>query len=363
MAPANDSQCMVRPHDDYRSTDHTELVDRTSIYMVRAFITCVVTPTLPAVMATVLGWPAFAMLGRGALIAAIAASVIVGIIQVGKKRERDVALNAMTQQVDELVGSPNMSTSLWSCRVNGELSELNQRLKSLVVCSVTAMTSLETAAAAKVEPSDTVEETRRRNLSHLTSLQSISVALEEMTAIVTETARSAADASDLAHGAEKSANNGSASMQRMVEAMGEIEDSSTEISRIIKVIDDIAFQTNLLALNAAVEAARAGEAGKGFAVVAEEVRNLAQRSAEAARNTSALIAAASQRAQRGSQLSHEVDGMLGEIREATTRFTNLVAQIATSTREQSDGIQQVTQSVSELQAAAMRSSATNHAHL
>lgn len=350
---------------DYPLTDHSDRVDRTCIQMVRAFINYVIIPALPAVIATVLGWPAVAMPGRAALIAAIAASGLVGIIQMSKQRERDVARNAMTQQVNELVDSNDLSTSLWSCRVDGELHELNQRLKSLVARSATAMSSLKTAAAAQadLEASDTDEETLRRNLTHLTSLQSISAALEEMTAIVTETARSAADASDLAHGAEKSANNGSSSMHRMVAAMGEIEESSTGISRIIKVIDDIAFQTNLLALNAAVEAARAGEAGRGFAVVAEEIRNLSQRSADAARSTSTLIAAASQRAQRGSQLSHEVDGMLGEIREATTRFTSLLTQIATSTREQSHGIQQVTQSVTDLQAAAIRSSWTKQGDL
>ncbi|MFT4512029.1 MAG: methyl-accepting chemotaxis protein [Planctomycetota bacterium] len=333
--------------------------------MVRSFFSHAVLPTLPAVLATVLGWQAFAMPGRSVLVAAIVASVLIGIIQMSKKRNRDAALNAMTQQVDELVGSYDLSTSLWSCRVDGELYELNQRLKAFVVCSATAMSSLKTTAAAQadLDPNDSEVEEHRRNQTHLTSLQSISAALEEMTTNVAETATSAADASDLAHGAEKSPNNGSTSMKRMVAAMGEIEDPSTEISRIIKVIDDIAFQTNLLALNAAVEAARAGEAGKGFAIIAEEVRNLAQRSAEAARNTSSLIAAASQRAQRGSELPHEVDGMLGEIREATTRFTNLVAQIATSTREQSYGIHQVTQNVSQLQATAIRPSSSQTPHL
>ena len=345
-------------HQDYPSTGHTKLVDRTGIDMVRALIHHVVMPSLPAVMATVLGWPDVSVSGRAALVATIIASALVGAWHLTRKRRRDAAIDAMTQQIEQLVGSENLSTWLWSCRIDGELHELNQRLTSLVACSATAMSSLKTAAEAKttLESNNEVEAARRRDQNHLTSLQSISVALAEMTAIVTETAQSAADANDLAHGAETSANNGSKSMHRLVEAMGEIETSSTEISRIIKVIDDIAFQTNLLALNAAVEAARAGEAGRGFAVVAEEVRSLAQRSAEAARNTSALIAAASQRAQRGSQLSHEVDRMLGEIRDATTRFTSLVAQIATSTREQSHGIQQVTQSVTELQAAAVYSS-------
>ena len=332
--------------------------------MVRALIPHVVLPTLPAIAATALGWPAFAMPGRIALVAAIVASVLVGVWHLKQKQKRDAAIASMTEHAEALASNADLATAMWTCPVTGELAGLNDRMRTLVTASAGAMATLKAAAESQTtfDATDNEEAERQRNLNHLTSLQSISAALQEMTAIVTETAQSAADASDLAHGAEESANNGSQSMQRMVEAMREIEDSSNEISRIIKVIDDIAFQTNLLALNAAVEAARAGEAGKGFAVVAEEVRNLAQRSAEAARNTSSLIADASQRAQRGSQLSQEADGMLGKIREATTRFTNLVAQIATSTREQSDGIQQVTQSVSELQAAAIRSSSTQGHH-
>jgi len=210
------------------------------------------------------------------------------------------------------------------------------------------------ATKASVGRDDGNQELRRAAsdiaTANASSLQGISAALEEMSVIVKGSATSAADAQSLAKAAESSAVRGTAAMQRMVEAMGAIATSSSEISRIIKVIDDIAFQTNLLALNAAVEAARAGESGKGFAVVAEEVRNLAQRSAEAARNTSTLIAEASSRAQRGNQISQEVDGFLNEIVAATTKFAGLVDQIATSTKEQASGIQQITTGVAEIHA-------------
>lgn len=134
----------------------------------------------------------------------------------------------------------------------------------------------------------------------------------------------------------------------MSSAVGQIKQSSSEISKIIKVIDEIAFQTNLLALNAAVEAARAGEAGKGFAVVAEEVRNLAQRSAEAAKSTSAMIEESVQRSENGVSIAGRVGKALEEITGATNKVNALLAEIASSSGEQAAGIGQVNQGVGQL---------------
>jgi methyl-accepting chemotaxis protein len=134
----------------------------------------------------------------------------------------------------------------------------------------------------------------------------------------------------------------------MQNAISRIKTSSDETAKIVKTIDEIAFQTNLLALNAAVEAARAGDAGKGFAVVAEEVRNLAQRSATAARNTSALIEESVKNAQGGVSISQEVAEIFRVIVEGSLKVTEVIAEIATASNEQSKGIDQLNVAVSQV---------------
>ena len=131
-------------------------------------------------------------------------------------------------------------------------------------------------------------------------------------------------------------------------AINEISGSSKQIANIIKVIDEIAFQTNLLALNAAVEAARAGEHGKGFAVVAEEVRNLAQRSASAAKDTAQLIEDSTKKVDAGVDLTKKVEASLKEIVKNVKKVTNLVNEIANASQEQSEGVGQVGQAISQM---------------
>ena len=137
-------------------------------------------------------------------------------------------------------------------------------------------------------------------------------------------------------------------MRELIGAMSEITSSSVEMAKIVKNIEGIAVQTNLLALNAAVEAARAGEHGKGFAVVAEEVRNLAQRAAEAARNTGSLIDESSERIENGMRLSERVGNSLEGISTSTNRVADLIAEIATAGSEISQGIDQINRAVTEM---------------
>ena len=180
------------------------------------------------------------------------------------------------------------------------------------------------------------------------SLEQISASVEQMSGMTKQNAENARQANSLADESKRSADRGQEEMAKMSKAVNEIKQSSAEISKIIKVIDEIAFQTNLLALNAAVEAARAGEAGKGFAVVAEEVRNLAQRSAEAAKNTSAMIEESTKRADSGVEIATRVGQALEEIAQSTNKVSTLLSEIASASGEQATGISQINQGVSQL---------------
>jgi methyl-accepting chemotaxis protein len=180
------------------------------------------------------------------------------------------------------------------------------------------------------------------------SLEETSSSLEEMSSMTRQNADNAQQANSLASEASKTAHDGSEAMGRMSAAITDIQKSANETAKIVKVIDEIAFQTNLLALNTAVEAARAGEAGKGFAVVAEEVRNLAMRSAEAAKNTSGLIEGSVKHANSGVDIAGEVGKVLDKIVGSVGKTTDLVSEIAAASQEQAQGIDQVSISVSQM---------------
>ena len=179
-------------------------------------------------------------------------------------------------------------------------------------------------------------------------LEETSSSLEEMASMTKQNADNAQQANTLAAEARNAAKGGAESMQRMSTAIDDIQKSSDQTAKIIKVIDEIAFQTNLLALNAAVEAARAGEAGKVFAVLAEEVRNLAMRSAEAAKNTANMIEESVKNAKNGVEISNEVSKSLEEIVNGITKTTDLVGEIAAASSEQAQGIDQVNTAVAQM---------------
>jgi methyl-accepting chemotaxis protein len=181
------------------------------------------------------------------------------------------------------------------------------------------------------------------------SLEETSSAMEEMSANTHENAANAEKSNEDASLAKEAATEGCNTMTRLSTAMSAINSASDQTGKIMGVIGEIAFQTNLLALNAAVEAARAGEHGKGFAVVAEEVRNLAQRSAEAARQTAALIGDVVDRVKEGTSISGEVQSVLGDIVDKSSRVSDLVKSISTASNEQARGITQINTAMSQLQ--------------
>jgi methyl-accepting chemotaxis protein len=180
------------------------------------------------------------------------------------------------------------------------------------------------------------------------SLEEVSSSLQEMTAMTRQNSANAKEARGIAEATKTSAENGVGSMQRLSAAMDLIKKSSDDTAKIIKTIDEIAFQTNLLALNAAVEAARAGEAGKGFAVVAEEVRNLAMRSAEAAKNTANMIEGSVKNSENGVVINHEVMKNLEEINGHARRVSEVMAEIAAASDQQSQGVGQVNTAMEQM---------------
>ncbi len=180
------------------------------------------------------------------------------------------------------------------------------------------------------------------------SLEETSSALEQMAAMTRTNAESARQANELSQQARSGAETGDRSMRQLNDAMTAINESAGEISKIIKVIEEIAFQTNLLALNAAVEAARAGEHGKGFAVVADEVRNLAQRAAQAARETTGLIEDSVNKSKEGTDVAGEVGKSLGAIVGDVTKVTDLIDGINKASGEQAQGVDQINTAVSQM---------------
>src|SRR5450830_744474 len=203
-------------------------------------------------------------------------------------------------------------------------------------------------AAASKEIANGNLDLSARTEAQASSLEQTAASMEELTGTVSQNAGNAQQASALAGDASQLAQQGGAVVSRMVDTMGAIGQSSGKIAEITGLIDAIAFQTNILALNAAVEAARAGEQGRGFAVVAGEVRSLAQRSAEAAREIKGLITSSVERVEDGTRQVHEAGRTMEDIVGAVQRVTTVVADIAAAAAEQSQGISQVNSSVGQL---------------
>jgi hemerythrin-like metal-binding protein len=215
-----------------------------------------------------------------------------------------------------------------------------------IIGNLTASSAQLTLAAAHVSAAS--QALAEGATAQSASLEETSSSLAEMSTMTARNAEHATQANEFTRQTRQTADTGGSDMRAMHGAMDEIKSSSDEIAKIIRTIDEIAFQTNILALNAAVEAARAGEAGAGFAVVAEEVRRLAQRSAEAAKETAHKIDNARGKTAQGVQLSAKVAASLHEIVAKVRQVDTLVAEVATASREQSQGVQQINRAVGQM---------------
>jgi len=209
------------------------------------------------------------------------------------------------------------------------------------------------------EVSDSSLNLSQGSVEQAASLQEITASMTELSSRLKENAEGARTADSLSSETQENAQGGVGQMQDLNQAMQDINTSSEEIAKIIKVIDDIAFQTNLLALNAAVEAARAGKHGKGFAVVAEEVRNLAGRSAKAARETAELIEGSLGKVARGSELAAVTSESLESIVASATQTSNLVEEIAQANSQQTNAIEEITSGLSQIDAVTQQNSANS----
>jgi methyl-accepting chemotaxis protein len=268
--------------------------------------------------------------------------------QLKMKEALDLAV-AETQEVVQSAIDGALTKRISITGKSGQIEALASSINSLIDSMMTMVTAIK-RAANEVQLGARDISSGNFNLSHRTeqqaaSLEETAASMEEMTTTVQATAENAAQAERLAVAARAQAEKGGAVVSSAIEAMTGINAASKRISDIIGVIDEIAFQTNLLALNAAVEAARAGEQGRGFAVVAAEVRNLASRSAAAAKEIKGLIQETVGKVEDGSKLVDASGTVLREIVAGVKKVTDVVAEIAASSQEQASGIEQVNKAV------------------
>jgi len=281
-----------------------------------------------------------------------ASGKVIGMLFIGKDRS--------------IVASAVRNTELSILAILAVVGALMVFIGILVARSITrpvnrAMAGLTDAAEQVVSASGQVS-SASQSLAEGASEQAASIeetssSLEEMSSMTKQNADNASTADKLMKESKFMVERANGSMTELTQSMEDISKASDETSKIIKTIDEIAFQTNLLALNAAVEAARAGEAGAGFAVVANEVRNLAMRAAEAAKNTSVLIEGTVKKVREGSELVERTGGAFAEVSKSASKVAGLVAEIAAASSEQAQGIDQINKAVTEMDKVTQRTAA------
>jgi methyl-accepting chemotaxis protein len=281
----------------------------------------------------------------------LAAAAAAALLAYWITRSITVPLNDAVRIAQAVAGGD--LTSVISVNSTDETGNLLQALKEMnaslvnIVSQVRGGTDMIATASSQIAGGNL--DLSSRTEQQASSLEETASSMEELTSTVRQNADNAYQANSLSDAASKAASDGGSVVSQVVRTMGEINESSRQISDIISVIDGIAFQTNILALNAAVEAARAGEQGRGFAVVASEVRNLAQRSASAAKEIKQLITISVDRVSEGQRLVDRAGATMETVVASVQRVTDVITEISTASSEQSGGIEQINQAIMQME--------------
>ncbi|GAA6121436.1 methyl-accepting chemotaxis protein [Acidovorax sp. FG27] len=283
----------------------------------------------------------------GAIGAVALSRSITGPLAQAARRAGDIAGGDLTQPIES--SGRDEAAAL--------LQALADMQDSLVRVVSGVRSNADSVATASAEISQGNNDLSARTEQQASALEETAASMEELSSTVQQNAENARQANQLAVSASTVAVEGGGVVSEVVDTMREINESSRKIADIIGVIDGIAFQTNILALNAAVEAARAGEQGRGFAVVASEVRNLAQRSADAAKEIKLLITASVERVEAGSQLADKAGATMNEVVAAIRRVTDIMGEISAASREQSAGVGQIGEAITQMDQATQQNAA------
>lgn len=307
------------------------------------------------------------------MIAKAADKLAIGDVNVNIELDRKDELGSLAESFKRMIASIKGQALAAERIASGDLTVevsvksendlLGSKLSEMVESNNGVLTNISNAAEQVASGSKQVSDSSialsQGATEQASSVEELTASLEEISSQTKVNAENANQANELAEFAKANAVKGNTQMKEMLKAMEDINDASSNISKIIKVIDEIAFQTNILALNAAVEAARAGQQGKGFAVVAEEVRNLAARSANAARETTDMIEGSINKVEGGTKIARETADALNEIVNGVEKVANLVNNIAIASNEQAVGIGQINQGIMQVSQVVQSNSATS----